>query len=203
MNFQEMTKNDIKKYAESIGVQLDLKYKKDELIEQLKQHLIFCAECGQEIAKTDKFCFSCGIEVGKKATPSVATNTTTPVETVIPTESAVTEYGKNIFSKLIDGDYGLAKTYWLFGVLANVGFNILFKVAESTASYPRQALAQILILTSISVAYSVVVVIGTWRASGKYQGPKFWAILARIMIVIGIFGLIVTLLALFNLYTTQ
>jgi len=203
MNFQEMTKNDIKKYAESIGVQLDLKYKKDELIEQLKQHLIFCAECGQEIAKTDKFCFSCGTEVGKKEVPSVATNTTTPVETVSPTEPAVTEYGKNVFSKLIDGDYGLAKTYWLFGVLVNVGFNILFKVAESTASYPRQALAQILILTSISVAYSVVVVIGTWRASGKYQGPKFWAILARIMVVIGIFGLIVMVLALFNAYTTQ
>ena len=201
MNFQEMTKNDIKKYAESIGVQLDLKYKKDELIEQLKQHLIFCAECGQEIAKTDKFCFSCGTEVGKKEVPSV--NTTTPVETVSPTEPAVTEYGKNVFSKLIDGDYGLAKTYWLFGVLVNVGFNILFKVAESTASYPRQALAQILILTSISVAYSVVVVIGTWRASGKYQGPKFWAILARIMVVIGIFGLIVMALALFNAYTTQ
>jgi len=203
MNFQEMTKNDIKKYAESIGVQLDLKYKKDELTEQLKQHLIFCAECGQEIAKTDKFCFSCGTEVGKKEVPSVATNTTTPVETVSPTEPAVTEYGKNVFSKLIDGDYGLAKTYWLFGVLVNVGFNILFKVAESTASYPRQALAQILILTSISVAYSVVVVIGTWRASGKYQGPKFWAILARIMVVIGIFGLIVMALALFNAYTTQ
>jgi len=203
MNFQEMTKNDIKKYAESIGVQLDLKYKKDELIEQLKQHLIFCAECGQEIAKTDKFCFSCGTEVGKKEVPSVATNTTTPVETVSPTEPAVTEYGKNVFSKLIDGDYGLAKTYWLFGVLVNVGFNILFKVAESGASYPRQALAQILILTSISVAYSVVVVIGTWRASGKYQGPKFWAILARIMVVIGIFGLIVMALALFNAYTTQ
>jgi hypothetical protein len=203
MNFQEMTKNDIKKYAESIGVQLDLKYKKDELIEQLKQHLIFCAECGQEIAKTDKFCFSCGTEVGKKATSSAVANTTTPVET---SESVVTEYGKNVFSKLLDGDYGLAKTYWLFGVLVNVGFNILFKVVESTASYPRQALAQILILTSISVAYGIVVIIGTWRASSKYQGPKFWAVLAKIMVVIGIVGLVVALLSIgviFNEYTTQ
>ena len=141
--------------------------------------------------------------IGKKTTSSAVENIADPVEMLTPLD---TEYGKNVFSRLVDGDYGLAKTYWLFGVLVNVVFNVLFKVIESTASNPRQALAQMLILTSIGVAYGVVVIIGTWRASSKYQGPKFWAILAKIMVVIGIVGLVVALLSIgiiFNEYTAQ
>lgn len=82
----------------------------------------------------------------------------------------------SFISKLIRGDYGLAKTYWLFGVLGNI---IL------SAPLPFIAEELILVLYLPLLSYSVVVLIAVWRAANRYRGPKYWATLAKIATVLG------------------
>ena len=72
MNLQKMTKQQLKEYGESIGIKLDLKHKKDDLINQLNQQPSFCTECGQDISKSeDSFCFNCGAEIESDAPDQV------------------------------------------------------------------------------------------------------------------------------------
>ncbi len=83
------------------------------------------------------------------------------------------------FAKLANGDYGLAKTYWLFGVLVDVIVSILAPIIiiESAG-----ALA---ILVLVYTAYEIPVLMGVWRAANRYAGPKAWAVLAKVAVVLG------------------
>ena len=90
------------------------------------------------------------------------------------------------FKKLVSGDFGLAKTYWMYSVLAGFIANIFIKNVQSDI-----AVAMILLLHGI---YQAVVLIGTWKASNKYNGKKIWAILAKIAVVLGGILLLFTLL---------
>jgi len=99
----------------------------------------------------------------------------------------------NLFSKLAKGDFGLAKTYWLYGVLVGTVINIIAKLIASRAV--------LLVLLLGYTVYGVPVLLGIWRASDRYAGPTVWAVLAKIAVVLGWFGLGITLfsaLALLN-----
>lgn len=85
--------------------------------------------------------------------------------------------GPAFFRALIRGDFGLAKTYWLYGVAAGYAFNGLMSVVTS-----RTMLAGIIF---VYVAYSIPVLIGIWRAANRYQGPRVWPVLAKVGTVVG------------------
>ena len=76
---------------------------------------------------------------------------------------------KNFFGKLSNGDFGLAKTYWLYGVL--VGFVV--KIAIE----PITSIALLTIVALTHSAYAIPLILGTWRAANKYEGLKIWAVL--------------------------
>ena len=84
---------------------------------------------------------------------------------------------KGLFSRLANGDYGLAKTYWLYGVVIGVALNMVLRVVTSLGM-----LAVAIVLVTI---YQAMVLLGTWRAASRYQGWKGWAILAKIATVLG------------------
>ena len=44
------------------------------------------------------------------------------------------------------------------------------------------------------IPFQIYTVVGIWRSSDRYKGPKFWAILAKIMIIIGIISNFASLL---------
>jgi len=100
----------------------------------------------------------------------------------------------SFFTKLTNGDFGLPKTYWLFGVLGGLLF--IIPVALAAAAESLGALVAVLLA---SVIYSLIVAVGIWRASDKYQGPKVWAVLAKIAVIIGILRLLVDLVSLGNI----
>jgi len=82
MNLQKMTKQQLEEYGESVGIKLDLKHKKDELIAQLTQQADFCTECGQDISQSnDGFCFNCGAKIESNTNVN---NTANPTEDVTP-----------------------------------------------------------------------------------------------------------------------
>ena len=101
------------------------------------------------------------------------------------------------FSKLIHGDYGLAKTYWLFGVLGSTVLSVFLMLSAVLAA------ELVIALYLVALSYAVVVLIGTWRAASRYQGPKHWAILAKLNTALGWGQLAIAGLALAGLTLTE
>ena len=85
----------------------------------------------------------------------------------------------NFLTDLKDGDYGLAKTYWLFGVIGNIVINILI-LPLLTASIILFIVGLIII-----VIYTIIVLIGIWNAASDFNGSSFWSVLAKIAVVLG------------------
>lgn len=92
------------------------------------------------------------------------------------------------FTKLTNGDYGLPRTFWLFGVLVDVIVGIAARTIESTAA--------VVIFVLVYAAYRVLVLMGVWQAAGRYAEPKIWPVLAKIAVVLWALMLAVSLLLL-------
>jgi hypothetical protein len=98
---------------------------------------------------------------------------------------------KGFFGKLSNGDFGLAKTYWLYGVLAGFIVNIAMK--------PITSIGLLVCVMLAYTAYAIPVIMGTWRAANKYKGSKIWEILAKIAVVLGAISLIIGLISIVGL----
>ena len=86
-----------------------------------------------------------------------------------------------MLNKLVDGDYGLAKTFWLGVFLGNFIWKLIFGFAYGV----RFPSALIALLGVCAVIYFGAVYLGVWNASTKYQGNKLWKYLSRIIVVAG------------------
>lgn len=97
--------------------------------------------------------------------------------------------GPSVFlNKLLRGDYGLWKTFWLFGFLPRWVMNSIIAIAGSALD------DKIAIIFLVGLVYEVIVSIGTWRAADKYEGSWVWSMLAKTAIVIGMIRTIVSFL---------
>ena len=84
---------------------------------------------------------------------------------------------KGFIKQLIDGDFGLAKTYWLYFV---VGSNLLWLLLM----FPILSSSFGLIVVSMlaAIAYDIVVLTGIWNSASRYTGSKIWSVLAKIIV---------------------
>lgn len=89
---------------------------------------------------------------------------------------------KGFFSKLSNGDFGLARTYWLYGVVVGIVINLVIQVVPSIGA--------IAVVLALATVYQVMVLLGIWRAATRYQGRKVWAILAKFAAVLGWMGVL-------------
>lgn len=100
-----------------------------------------------------------------------------------------------LIKELWYGDISLAKTFWLFGVLVGILFNFAFKFIEFGSAF-----FIFLLFVALNYTYLVFIFVAIWRSANKYKGPKAWAILAKIIVIIGIARLIQTVLFLLVFY---
>ncbi len=96
----------------------------------------------------------------------------------------------NFLVRLWNGDVGLAKIYWLWGVVAAFIWGVAFFVIK-----PVPGSTSVKLLVFLMAAYFVFVYVGIWRAAKKYQGKKIWATLAKFAVVIGVLITVLPLLA--------
>ncbi len=101
---------------------------------------------------------------------------------ILETIEAVDKPRTNFFMKLICGDYGLALTYWVFFVGVGVIFRIIFSSITSVT-----ALTLVLL---VYIPYTIVVMLGVWNAADRYKGSKVWAVLAKILVILGLLPLL-------------
>jgi len=95
-------------------------------------------------------------------------------------------YPERSFIKiLLSGDFGLAKTFWMYvfmlGVFINLGMVMVPQISIGIVA--------ILILIA-STVFAIPLHIAIWRAANKYRGPKIWAILAKINVKVQLFSFI-------------
>ena len=95
----------------------------------------------------------------------------------------------DMFFKLIKGEYGLGKTYWLFGFL---GLGLVISILSSVLTSLPAGSNFVAMLVTLAMAGSIAVVyLAIWNAAIKHTaetGKRFWSIIARIFAVIGGLG---------------
>jgi len=82
---------------------------------------------------------------------------------------------KIFYKSLLNGDYSLARTFWIYFTLFNVCFGLLIPILFEavTTSLP------IFVITFCIVAWwQISTTIGTIRSAFKYKGPKVWSVMA-------------------------
>lgn len=74
------------------------------------------------------------------------------------------------------GRAGLARVFWVYGVLVSMGLALLFVLAFEAG---RTDLQQLLIL--VLLAYTPAILIAIWRCGGHAAAP--WGVLARALTI--------------------
>lgn len=82
-----------------------------------------------------------------------------------------------LWRRLWQGEVPLALAYWVFGVLVPVPlWQVLLHLPPHTAASGIAAAGLL--------AYLVFSWVAIWRAANRYTGPKVWAALARIAVLL-------------------
>lgn len=89
---------------------------------------------------------------------------------------------------MFSGDAGLATTFWPWMVGGSIGFYIAAFAADSSPA--------IIVVLLAAFFYFALILVGLHRAAVKYSGPAIWAVLAKIIVVIGWFSELATMLLL-------
>ena len=86
------------------------------------------------------------------------------------------------------GDAGLATTFWGYGVVGStlLGIPLAFVAPGSI---------QAVIAVVGFCFYLVLINTGTWKAAGKYTGPKIWKVMPRAAIVLTLVAFLIGILA--------
>lgn len=109
------------------------------------------------------------VEVGTEFTPSVS-------------KKRSSHSGERThIKKLISGEYGLAKTYWLFGVVIGFLASVLLQILGAVGA-PGGLLG---IFGFVAISYNCAVLKGIWKAADQYRGPQLWAVLGKVAVVLG------------------
>ena len=96
------------------------------------------------------------------------------------------------FRTLWRGEIPLVRTYWVFGVffyslLAIPGYFIVPAMPDSADLEPSASFVFGMTAYAIFVfAYTVFISVAIWRSAGNFKGSEIWAVLARVMVVIGL-----------------
>ncbi len=159
----------------------------NEMKKKLDERLVSGEITTEEYQKILKTIESSATELAEESDePEQPTTTSVPPKT--DTSVLNTSQEKGFLKKLRDGDYGLAKTYWLYGIIVSVVVGFLIRMIFMAMKKDGILLAFIIVL--IGIIYTALFQLpGLWRAARRYQGPKIWAILGQIIVVITALGI--------------
>ena len=86
----------------------------------------------------------------------------------------------NFFVRFWNGQLSLPMSYWGVGIGLGIVYGFLAGIITLGLGMSDDA------MWGFIIPFQIYTVVGIWRSSDKYKGPKFWAILAKIAVVIGL-----------------
>mgnify|MGYP001766856759 CR=1 FL=1 len=95
---------------------------------------------------------------------------------------------KKFFPKLITGEYGLAKTFWIFGIIPDFIIYPVIMIIENSLNHNHDIPSILVFMLITYLIYRPIVLIGTWHASTAYSGLKLWKYLSRAHVILGALG---------------
>ena len=96
---------------------------------------------------------------------------------------------KNFFVRFWNCQLSLPMSYWGVGVGIGILFSILVVIIIVMLGMHDDA------MWGFIIPFQIYTVVGIWRSADRYKGPKFWAILAKIAVIIGILSNLMSLLS--------
>jgi len=103
----------------------------------------------------------------------------------------------HFFSELTEGNYSLAMTYWVYGVLGGLVWSVaILSIVQALSSELSRDSIQVLsgVLYIAMVAYFYAVYVGIWKSSDKFKGNRVWAIMAKFIVVITVIPITINVL---------
>ena len=85
---------------------------------------------------------------------------------------------KNYFHRFWDGELSLPQSYWVVGTLLGIAVGFIIGVFTFMIGAPENT------MYAFFIPWYVYVIVGVWRSSDKYKGPKAWAVLAKITTIL-------------------
>jgi hypothetical protein len=92
----------------------------------------------------------------------------------------------NLFKSIWQGEIELCKLFWIYGVVAVIliplvspYLMLIIALIFPNISYTLYAY----LFLFLYIPYGFVVIIGIWRSADNYQGPKKWAICAKLITI--------------------
>ena len=95
-----------------------------------------------------------------------------------------TKKNKNYFHKFWDGELPLVQSYWVVAWLISIPVGLVIGFVTTILGFPANT------LFAFFIPWYVFVIVGVWRSSDRYKGPKFWAILAKIAMILSVISLV-------------
>ena len=106
----------------------------------------------------------------------------------------------NFVTNLYRGNYSLATTFWLFGLLGSiiVAIATILVISNSIFDKIHEALAPLDLIMYFGArilhpAYLIALTFGLWRSANKYEGPSIWVFLAKCFAIFPVFQAVVLL----------
>ena len=87
------------------------------------------------------------------------------------------------------GEFPLRQAFWQFAVGYGLLINLVTSLAFLALLINDANIALVALAFALPIPYNFVMVVAVWRSADRYSGPKTWADLARIGIVIWMVGL--------------
>jgi hypothetical protein len=94
--------------------------------------------------------------------------------------------------RLWNGEMPLEAAFWTYAVAGGLIVNLFTSLAFMGLVVADQPLAAFVTGYGVSVPYNLAVVVGVWRAAGRYQGDPARASLLRAITLVGMALLTVT-----------
>ena len=91
---------------------------------------------------------------------------------------------KNWIIRLWEGEFGLSRSFWEFGLLYGTLIHLVSTGAAFGAFVLGMPVWLAMLLFFLPAPYTILAVVAVWRSAERYRGPVSRAHLARIGIVI-------------------
>jgi hypothetical protein len=90
----------------------------------------------------------------------------------------------NVVRRLWAGEVPLARAFWSYAMIGGTALNAvatLLAMAVLAMNAPGVVAA---VVFALPIPYNLLVLVAVWRSAGTYHGPRIWADLARVAILV-------------------